>query len=46
MDRIAEETGEMDMVHVEDNAEEVELNDVYVGKVFGDENETYDAYNS
>lgn len=34
------------MVHVEDNAEKVKWNDVYVGRIFGDENEAYDAYNS
>lgn len=40
-DPIAEERGEVVYVHVEDNVEEVELNDIYVGRVFGDESEAY-----
>lgn len=28
-----------------DNVEKVELNDIYVGRTFGYQNETYDAYN-
>lgn len=29
-----------------DYVDEVELDDIYVGRTFGDENEAYDAYNS
>lgn len=44
-DPITEKTGEGDSVHVEDNGEEIESDDIYVGRVFGDENE-YHADNS
>lgn len=30
----------------EDHVEEAESDDVYVGRTFGDENKSYDAYNS
>lgn len=39
-------TGEDDLVHVEDNCEEVELDDIYIDRILVDENEMYDAYNS
>lgn len=37
--------GERDSVHVEGKTNEVESNDIYIGKVFGDKEEAYDIYN-
>lgn len=41
-----EENGEGDPVHVEENIEEVESNNIYVSQVFGDEENAYDDYSS
>lgn len=33
------------LVYIEDNAKEIDQYDLYVGMVFGDKKEAYDAYN-
>lgn len=45
-DPIAEEPKEGDLVHIEDDDEEVESDDSFVDRVFGVKNEVYDAYKS
>lgn len=45
-DPIDKEVGEGDSIYVEDNVEEVELDVIYVGWVFSDENKAYEMYNS
>lgn len=37
---------ETDSGHIEDNVREVEPNSIYIHSMFGDEEETYEAYNS
>lgn len=43
VDPIAEEVGYEHLVHVEDNDKEVESNDIYFRRLFGDENVARDA---
>lgn len=43
---MVEEAGKAYSIHIEDNVEEVESDDIYVGMIFDDENEAYDTYNS
>lgn len=43
---MAEEAREEDPIHAEDNVEEVESDEIYVGKVFSNEDEAYEAYNT
>lgn len=43
---MVEEAVEEDTVHVEGNVQEVESDVIYVDRMFNDENEAYDAYNS
>lgn len=43
---MAEEAGEEDPIHAEDNIEEVKSDEIYIGKVFTNEDEAYEAYNT
>lgn len=45
-DPLIEEIEEGDSDHVEDTSAEVESDDIYVGRVFRNENEAYDAYHA
>lgn len=45
-DPIAEEVGEGEVIQGEKNFEKVKSDDIYVDRLFDDENKTYDAYNS
>lgn len=45
-DPLIEEIEEGDSDHVEDTSEEVESDDIYVGRVFRNENKAYDAYHA
>lgn len=37
---------EVDPTYDEDNVDECEVDDIYIGKPFADENEAYDTYNA
>lgn len=43
---ITEEPKERESVDNEENTWEVESNDIYIGRVFANEDEAYDTYNS
>lgn len=45
-DPIVEKVWEEDSIRIGDSTEQVESNSIYVGKIFDNENESYDAYNS
>lgn len=43
---MAEEAGVEDPLQAEDNVEEAESDELYVGQVFTNEDEAYEAYNT